>query len=390
MANLQVPGVAAGPVPPAVSTEPPGAGGIPFTQAAAPPRTQISYPTSLRGLTAASQPEINTIPGTGYMVWLDNFITVAPSGTGNSSTTSVALAQDAPWSALSSITLDDGTAQIINVDGYAQYLLNIYGGGWFMRDYALSADANVHASLSTGTGTAAGTGSFHIRIPFAINERNYAGLLGNQDRGTKYNLRTDLAGSAAIYGTAPSVLPTVTITRALCYLPVPGPASSDGRAQEQMPANYGVIHYMTSVRSDALPAASSVVNHYIRNLANAVRLFILVFRFNNSRTSAESNMPTQVDFVLGTDTVWSESTQTRRQIMFSRYGFDAPSGVLVYDCVRDFCPVAGCEIGDQWVYLGNISEAQFRITYPSGAGVTNNSLQIITDSLFIPPGVPVT
>ena len=73
--------------------------------------------------------------------------------------------------------------------------------------------------------------------------------------------------------------------------------------------------------------------------------------------------------------------------MYSRYAFDAPAGVLIYDCLRDFSMLAGMEIGDQWLYLGNISEAQFRCTYPSGWNNTSSSLTITTDSLYIPPGV---
>lgn len=384
---MNAPGLAAGPMPPGVSTEVPQQGIVPFTQAAAPPRTQNSVQNTQPFLTS-QQSIVNVLPGTGYFIWLDNFLQIQVSGTGNSSTNSVALAEDAPWSALASITVDDGGPQVVNIDGFGLYLANLYGGSWFMRDQALSADTNIHSALSTGTGTAAGTGQFFLRIPIAINERNYLGLMGNQDRATKYNVRTDLAASSSVYSTAPTVLPNVIIQRTYGYLPVPGPIAADGRRQEQMPPWYSVIHYLSSVRSDALPVASGRVNHYIRNLANAVRTFILVFRSNALRSTANANLPTQIDFKLGTDVLWSESAAERRRIMYSRYGFDAPAGVLVYDCVRDFGMVAGMEMGDQWLYLGNISEAQFEITYPSGWTNANSSLTIITDSLFIPPGVP--
>lgn len=388
-ANVQTPAVAAGPVPPGVATDVPGQGMVPFVQAAAPPRTAVSFQTPATALSGSQQSIINTLPGTGYLLWIDLTVTIAVSGTGNSSTNSVALAEDAPWSAIASVTLDDGGPQNINIDGYSLYIANIYGGGWFARDPSLSSDTNVFSNLSTGTGTAAGTGSFTLRVPAAINERNYWGLMGNQDRATKYNLRDDIAASGSVYSTAPSVLPTYTIARAYGYLPVPSAVSADNRRQEQIPPWYGIIHYLTSVRSDALPVSSSVVNHYIRNLSNAVRAFYLIFRSNGVRSTANSNLPTNIDFVLGTDVVFSESAAERRRIMYSRYGFDAPNGVLVYDCVRDFGPLAGCELGDHYLYMGNISEAQFRCTYPSGWNNTNASLTIVTDSLFIPPGVNI-
>lgn len=269
------------------------------------------------------------------------------------------------------------------------YLVNIYGGVGIVKDQALSADTNVYSAITTGAGATAGSGSFGLRIPIAINERSYVGLFGNQDRATKYNVRTDIAGSASIYSTAPTVLPQVAITRTYGFLPVPSAQSADGRPQESMPAHYGCIHYITSVRSDAPPATGGPVSHYIRNLANAARLMILVFRANGSRATANSNLPTQIDFKLGTDVIFSETAAERRRLMWNRYGFDSPSGVLVYDFIHDFSMLAGFELGDHYVYLGNISEAQFSITYPTGFGNTNNSLEMITDSLFIPPGVDI-
>lgn len=389
-ANVQTPGVAAGPVPPGVSTEVPGQGIVPFVQAASPPRTAVSVASGAAVFTAAQQNVLNVIPGSGYMLWIDNFVQIVVSGTGNSSGTTVAMAEDAPWSTLASITLDDGGPQNINIDGYGLYLINIYGGGWIARDPALSTDVNVYSAQSTGTGTAAGTGQFRLRIPVAINERDFWGLMGNQDRATKYNLRTDIAGTAAVYTTAPTVLPTVAISRHYGFLPVPSSQAADGRRQEQIPATYGIIHYLTSVRSDALPAVSSTINHYIRNLSNAVRLFALVLRGTSGvRATAQAALPTQIDFLLGTDVIFSESAAERRAIMWNRYGFDGPAGVLVYDCIRDFGVLAGTELGNQYLYLGNISEAQFRIVYPSTGYGSGSSLTIITDSLWIPPGVNI-
>lgn len=385
-AAVNSPTVAAGPVPPGISTEVPGQPGIiPFARAAAPPRTQVAQTTGPQILTTGEQQVPFVLTGTGYWLWLDNFVSLVAAG--NSAT--VALAEDAPWSALSSITVDAGGPQNINIDGYGLYLVNVFGGGWFARDPALSTDANIYSAITTGSGATAGTGSFNLRVPIAINERNYWGLMGNQDRATKYNIRTNIAPSTSIYTTAPTVLPQVTVSRHMGFLPVPSAVAADNRRQEQIPSHYGIIHYLTSVRSDALPAGSSTVNHYIRNLANAARLMILIFRSNSSRATAQTNLPTQIDFKLGTDVLWSESAAERRRIMFSRYGFDAPNGVLVYDCLRDFSALAGYEMGDHYVYLGNISEAQFACTYPSGFGSTANSLTIITDSLFIPPGVDI-
>lgn len=381
--QIATPQLAPGVVPPQVPTVPPGAQFIPFHRAAGPVRSSLGTVQSLTQ-TTSQQPLTSQVGGTGFIVWIDlevNLVTAA-------NIAAVALAEDAPWAALASITLDDGGPQMINIDGFGLFLLNLYGG-YGMTDPTASSDAGVYSAITTGAGGTAGSGRFRYRIPIAVNPRDYFGLLGNQDRATKYNLRNDLGPGTAIYSTAPTSLPTTTITQTLGSVPVPGPQAADGRPQEQIPPAYGVVHYMTSVRSDAAPAPSSAVNHYIRNLSNAVRLFILVFRAGagaTPRATAESNMPTAIDFKVGTDVLYHEDWRERRRIMWDHYRIAAPSGVLVYDFLDDFGPIAGFEIGDKLLYLGNVSECQFVITYPSGF-TAGGSLTVITDSLYIPAGL---
>ncbi len=118
-----------------------------------------------------------------------------------------------------------------------------------------------------------------------------------------------------------------------------------------------------------------------------MRNLILVFRENGSRASAEANMPDRIMFKLGDTVIWSEDTNLRRRLMFERFGFDAPDGVLVYDLITDLNNAAGSEFGDDWMFTAGLVSAQFEITYPSGFGSTNNSLTVITDDLMIPSNI---
>jgi hypothetical protein len=367
---------------------PPGQSALPFRRAVGPIRTKISVQDT--GTVASSQTAVtDVLPGTGYMIWLDQTVTL--TATGNSSTTTVALAEDAPWSALASNVLDDGAAPFFNLGGFDLYLINLYGGNG-LRQLTGSGDTNVYNALSTGTGTGAGTGSFTLRMPFAINSRDLIGLLGNQDRQTKYNLRSDVAASASIYSTAPTVLPTYTIARTYGYVPVPGALSADRRPQEVVPPHYGCIHYVNSVQSDSAPVPSTTVNHYLHNLNNALRVVILVFRAGTGttpRNTAETNLPTRITFYAGSDPIFTESAAERRVIMYERYGFDAPKGILVYDAIEDFAREPGYELGDEYVYLGDLSESQFEIVYPSGF-TSGGTLRFVTSTLAIPPGLDLT
>jgi hypothetical protein len=76
-------------------------------------------------------------------------------------------------------------------------------------------------------------------------------------------------------------------------------------------------------------------------------------------------------------------------LMFDRYGFDAPDGVLVFDFMTDMIGHAGDELGSDYLFTNGLVNAQFQITYPTGFGSTNNSLVTITDDLQIPPDVDI-
>jgi hypothetical protein len=224
-------------------------------------------------------------------------------------------------------------------------------------------------------------------VPVGTNRRDIIGLLGNQDRAMRYQLRTDIAPSASIYSTAPSVAPDVTIRRTYHSFAVPGATNANGARQQQVPDKFGVLHYTTMNRNVAVPAGASTVNHPLARLGNTIRTLILVLRSNGSRATAETNAPSLITFKLGDVPIFSETPQHRRYLMFQRFGFDAPSGVYVYDAIADFFLRASYEYGEDYWWTNGLVNAQFEIAYPTGFGSTNNSLTIITDDLQVPAGL---
>jgi hypothetical protein len=386
-----VPGLSA----PNAAMAPPGSASLSWRRAIGPPRTRVS--TQDTGTLGAGQtPITGTLPGTGYLWFLDLTLTI--TSTGNASANSVALAEDAPFNAFASIVFDDGAAPFVNVPGFSLALLNLYGG-FGLRDFRVSADTNVYNPLLAGTGAGAGSGSFTLRLPFAINDRDGIGAMGNQDRQTKYNYRDDIAAETIIYTTSPTNPPLFSVARTYGYVPVPGALSADRRPQQVVPPWYGVIHYLNSTLSDSPPVPSATVNHYLHNLNNALRVAILELRAGTGttpRSTAESNLPTNIVFYAGADPVFSESAAERRWLMYHRYGFDVNAvaqgnfkGCLVYDAIRDFNQSAGYELGNEYIYLGDLSEAQFQIVYPAGF-TAGGTLRFDTSTLAIPNGFDLT
>ncbi len=366
-----------------VSEPTPGGGQIPFRRATTFRTTQLQQTTGT--ITTGAQQVDVVIEGSGFIYGID--LRVEATTAGNAAAT--AYQEDAPWSALDSVVFRDVNGELINVSGYHLRLVNMYGGylGTQTLDTASTDATNIYRAL-TGAAATGGSFRFHLFLPCGLNRRTLTGVLGNQDRAQKYSLRTDLAASTAVYSTPPTTLPPYVVARTYENYAVPAPTNANGVPQQNLPDNWGVLHYITQSVSPSAPAAGTV-NHYLSRLGNTIRLLILVVRQNGSRISAEGNMPTRIQFNLGDTPIFVEDTQYRRMLMYRRYGFDAPAGVLVYDFATDLLNTFGNELGDDWQFTNGLVNAQFQLTYPAGIGSTNNSLTIITEDLVIPPDVDV-
>lgn len=373
-----------GPGVPQTEANPPG-GMVPFRRATT-GRTSLLPVTGPSVITASTQPVQTVVDGSGYIYGIDLFVSATGGVNGAAA---VAAQEDAPYSALSSIVFGDVNGELINLDGFSLFLANLYGG---YSDHPLdgSSDANVFSAIATGAAPATGNFAFHLTVPIAINRRSLLGLVANQDRAQKYSLRTDIAASSAIYSTAPdTTLPSVTITKTYDNYAVPAAQNANGAAQQQVPPKFGVLHFLTQSVNPSAPSGGSTVQHYLPRLGNTIRLLILVFRSTSgSRATAESTMPTRISLKLGDTPIFTEAVAYRRALMFARYGFDAPDGVLVYDFITDVINQAGAEMGEDYAFTNGLVNCQFEVTYPAGWGA-GSSLTVITDDLVIPANVDI-
>jgi hypothetical protein len=341
---------------------------------------------------AIPQPLNHDVEGTGYLDSVDLDVVVTSAGNGNA----VTVLADAPWNVLQEISFKAIGPELITLSGYDLFLANLYGGFGINPGLGaaptVTADPMVCETPVLGAGGTGGSYRFTLRLPMALNARSMLGILGNQDQGTKYSVRKVIAPIAAVYNQAPTNAPTINVNSYYNYMSIPAPSDNFGRQQEQVPPAYGVLHLVNSLRSEAAVLTGTTSNHYLRQLGNTSRVMILVWRLANG---ARSDLPlytlathtdARITFRVGDDVIFSESASHRRKIMWDRYGFDAPAGVLVYDFISDFSHRAGFELGDDYLNTQNIPNAQFEVQYPAFAGGPA-ALQIISDQIVIPAGL---
>jgi hypothetical protein len=329
------------------------------------------------------------IEGTGYFTGLNLDVRVTTAG--NAAAT--AYVEDAPYSFLDSIVLSDPSGELVNVTGYDLYLHNVFGG-WHSPGGLLRVATSTEVyQLVSGAGATGGSFRFHLRVPTAIRTRDFLAAVGNQDRAVKYQIRDDVAVGTAVYSTPPTTPGTFIINRTYESITVPQAANAMGVAQQTVPPKRGVLSFLTRQRSPSDPVGGSIVNHYLPRIGNTIRYWILVFRSNNSRATAEANMPTRIQLLLGDVPIFTEDTAYRRKVMYDRYGFDViaaqAQGVLVYDFEQDVLPFAGGEAGLDWLWSAGLVNAQFQITYPTGFGAAANSLIVNTADMIVPDDVDV-
>ncbi len=329
------------------------------------------------------------LPGTGYMADIDLFCSLTSAGNG----AGVTVPEDSAYNALSSVILSDVTGQIINMDGWGLKWLGRYGG-WEPFSTAASADAvYVEQAPVAGAGATGGSFLFHTHVPEILNRRDLVGLLGNQDRSQQYTLRTNVNTAANIYTVAPTNVATqaLNIVRNYHSYAVPNATNDSGQAQQVLPPTYGTISYLTRSTSPSPPTGGGQVNHYLSRVGNAIRVLMLVWRLNGSRTNANpvAAFPSNLQVKIGDQVIYNEGPATRRRDMWERYGFDAPLGTLVYENIQDFGQVAGSELYHDWWWTENVVQAQINATYPAGMGAVNNSLVVYTSDVIVPPGVNI-
>ena len=357
-------------------------GPVPFRRATTERADQVVFDT-LTQTTARQQLE-RQIEGSGFLYAL--MLRVICTTAGNAAT--VAFAEDAPWTALDSIVLRDANGEIVNLGGYDLYISNLVNRQYAVRYQDQSASTYLN-NLVSGVGAGlGGSFAFVARVPVGLNRRSLRGILGNQDRAQKYQLRTDLGASTSVYTTSPTTLGSITVERYYENYSVPSAMSPIGAPQQVLPSDYGTVHFSTAVTSESAPSASSKINHYLKRIGNTIRWIALIFRAGSGttpRATAEASPPTNIRVKLGEDATFNETYQYRRALMFERFGFDMPSGVLVYDTMHDFAAAAGFEVGDDYWHTQSLVNAQFEITYPS-AFTAGSSLRIVTDDLiYVPP-----
>lgn len=122
----------------------------------------------------------------------------------------VATQADAPYSAISLITLRDafGTPLIVAPGYESLKLIPMYGG---QGDLLASADPANRPSFSSVSAGAAGTGNFTFISELPLEFSKAYGVISGANASLLPTLQMVMAASSAVYSTAPTTVPTMAL-----------------------------------------------------------------------------------------------------------------------------------------------------------------------------------
>jgi hypothetical protein len=394
---------------------------IPFARASKLHTEQSNTVSSISMV--ATGPQIFNFPIASYGFLSCILLTVQASG--GTTTTAANPFEDAPYSVLSQVLVQDVNGVPINqLSGFNQYLTSKYGS---YRLFGLdgivrgassdgntplatisgggppiwAAQAATATNLETGayfqpvdTTNGANGGNFKFLLPIFLEfGTDGMGCLPNMDASARYNLQLTLPASIlTTSATGPvytagvwSVNPTLSITVEVLCRSQPPAQDMFGNPNSVSPPAVGTVQYWTAQTASGLANGANTIQ--LTRVGNLIRNHILVFRnTNGTRATAEFNsgtggtndVPNLLEFDWDVGQRYVANIATYRQFMaWSVGGMDCPNGVVLLPNTLDPDWTMLSEYGDQWVATVGASKLTLRFTTNAGGG----SLTILTNDI---------
>jgi hypothetical protein len=275
------------------------------------------------------------------------YLEVNAAYSGNTATVAFA-SGDAPLNVFSSLSLADsgGTSIFGTFDSWTAAMAQ----KWF--GYVNSADPRNSAVYSATTGSSA-TGGFNfvLRIPVEVASRTGVGSLSNQSTNSPLTLSLTLNKSSAIYSTAPTTLPTVTVTMRLG-----GYWRGQNGSASQTPKAFGTTAYVNRSTVMAVNGAATVQAPPV-GFGNPFRNLMLVnYATGAARSDADMANPVEIDF--RGNRLLQASQNLWRQMMSEWFGYTGTTldaaggqdtGTYVLPSNHDFGLAPGDDQGYGWL-----------------------------------------
>lgn len=356
---------------PQTTATPPVAGGVPFSRLSR--RGQIQGPQQAgQAMGTLWTPLLK--PVGGYL----RSLTFNVAATGGNLSVATASA-DAPYNVIQNIFLRDPFGQpIIQLSGYALFLVNRYGG-----QIGALGFGNDPANLPSFSAVNATTGVFNMQlsIPLELDSSGYCSL-PDMNASSQPQIQVQFNASTVLYtGVTGSTVPTLTVALDEPYwmAPVDNPQAA--------PSDVGSSAQWSQVNAAMGVSANTYQRVQLPRVGTYIHTLILVLR---DSTGARVDLWPTTDLTLWVDGVpiLMETLNERANSMYTQFGQARPTGVIVYsfrDSIQSFV-----SNGDTYDLLMPTTPATLLEVAGTFGNITNAPAQItaIVGELFPLGGIP--
>jgi len=345
---------------------------------------EINYDVTVSTTASTQDLPVLNIPPAGFL----RGVYVLVEGTTAGNAAAVTFAQDGPWIALDTVTLEDvNSAPIIGpLTGYDLYAVNKYGGYTFQDDPKMSPTY----TAVTGAGGTGGSFSFVLRLPVELVNRDALGPLPNKSGTAMFKVRARLSATATIYGVAPTAAPSVRVRMQQVDWWDPDETDLKGRPLAQQPPGVQTTQYWSkapyTLNAGAARQGLERVGYLIRNLVFILR------DTANSRTVGETDWPDPFVLQFEANILITRLRSIWRQQIVNNYGYDGmaqgggtidsggarDSGVYVEPFCLDFGLKPGAETRRGYLPTSSASRLEVQGTI-GGSG--SHTLTVLTNDV---------
>jgi hypothetical protein len=299
------------------------------------------------------------------------WVNAAATASGNSAT--VVFAGDGPFSVFAQVAfLDTQQRPIIQVTGYQlAQIMNKFGG------YFLNGDPRADATYLATAGSGGAGGSFNLTVwvPLEINNRSGIGSALNKNSSQTYTLQlTPASAASAVYSTAPTTVPTVTVTVFEDGWWQPQATDVSGAPISGAPPAPNTWSYWLQSSYTGLNGA--VQEQLTTGLGNSLRCvaFNTYDTANSTRATGETDFPTTVQLIYKGTNLKNWPKTLWKSLMSKNYGLtsataDSANGpengvYVLWQFMQDFTMRPGdglnysllnTDQGDQFQLLGTFN-----------------------------------
>lgn len=238
-------------------------------------------PSSVPIITTSRKLPIWHVDAIGFVGCLHLRATIAASNPGGAA---VAVTEDAPFSVFSDITFYDvGSKPLgggMTGDEWYQFIKH---GGFTASDDERAHVGSSYSALTTGAGATAGSGTFSLRIPIAINKRTALGEIVNKNSGSCVRLEVTVAPLTSIYSVEPSAGATITVEGVVEGHLDAAPADSRGNPINDSPPGGDTTMF---VQKTNYPLNAGFFRQKLEPIDGVLRMLLFTFRDTATGTRA--------------------------------------------------------------------------------------------------------